>query len=235
MKVIFIVVFIPILLLSCVSGDPLQGVRRLVNSSVRTFGKEDDLKKKIASAEYYKLAVNTMVEAYSSYSGINKDVALQLMNKKDYNNAVKHFEIALQSRITDSDIYYKLGICYAHIYRIERDNSFLTLAEENYKKALSIAPTNKDILYGYAHLLYYLKSDNTSAISVLQTIVQLTTSIPFPDAYFLLGRIYYENENYSEALKIYLDLLTINSKLNKEQKNKLEEFILQTRAQMGNK
>ncbi len=234
MKRIFTIVLFVILITGCGwYGDPLKGVRRIANSAVRKLGTEDDIQKKLEASEYYKVAINTLVEAYKAHGGINKDIGRQLMSNQDFVQAIKHFEIALEDRITDSDIYYWLGICYGNVYKINRDSLDLVKAEANYHKAINLAPTNKDILYGYAHMLYYLKGDNTESIEVLRALVTLMSSVPYPEAYFLLGRIYYEESRYSDALNIYLELLKYNNMLNSVQKEKLEGFIVQTRTQLG--
>ncbi|HOJ63421.1 MAG TPA: hypothetical protein PLE45_03265 [Spirochaetota bacterium] len=225
MKKIYLI-FITILTLSCYSPDPLFHIRRLARS--------EDLTKKEEASLLYRQAIDTLVNAYSSLGGLNKDVGRRLMMSGEYLSAIKHFEIARDIRNNDSTIYYWLAVCYVNLYKIEKDPKYFELIEKNYEISLNLTPENKEVLYAYAQFLVYGKEDYFKAIEILKKLVVLLKNNSMPDAYFLLGRAYYMVEDYENALKIYETLKTFEKVLTKEQKEKLDEFIITVRGVIKN-
>ena len=80
----------------------------------------------------------------------------------------------------------------------------------------------------------YGKEEYFKAIEFLKKLVVLLKNNSMPDAYFLLGRAYYMVEDYENALKIYETLKTFEKVLTKEQKEKLDEFIITVRGVIKN-
>lgn len=222
MKKRHFILFITTLIFSCYGTDPLFQIRRLARS--------EDLTKKEEASIYYKQAIDTLVNAYSSLGGLNKDVGRRLMMSGEYLPAIKHLEIARDIRNNDSTIYYWLALCYVNLYKIEKDNKYFDLIEKNYEISLNITPNNKEVLYGYAQFLIFGKEDYLKAIDILKHLIVQLKNNSMPDAYFLLGRAYYMIEDYEEALKTYETLRTFEKNLTKEQKDKLEEFIMAVRG-----
>ena len=180
--IIFIIAYI-FLFTNCIKKDPLDGIRKLARSS--------DIQKKQEAARDYQLAIDTLVKAYASSGSLNKAVGEKLMFQKNYQNAIKHLEIARDIRNEDANVYYWLGVCYVNLYKIENNSSYIIKAEKNYKIALKLMPDHMDILYSYAHLLIYGKQDYKNGIQVLKKyIYELNPKkiTPDPKAFFLLGR-----------------------------------------------
>lgn len=211
-------IFFLLIVFSCYSPDPLFHIRRLARS--------DDLTKKEEASIYYKQAIDTLVEAYSALGGINKEIGRRLMIIREYVPAIKHLEIAREVRNNDSTIYYWLAVCYVNLYKIEKDPKYFELIEKNYQISLNIIPENKEVLYSYANFLIFGKEDYFTAIDILKKLIFNLKNNFMSDAYFLLGRAYYMIEDYENALKIYETLYTFEKKLTKEEKEKIEEFII---------
>ncbi len=214
--------FISFILFSCYSPDPLFQIRRLAHS--------EDLAKKQEASLYYRQAIDTLVNAYSSLGGINKEIGQRLMMSREYLPAIKHLEIARDIRNNDSTIYYWLAVCYVNLYKIEKDPKYFELIEKNYTISLNLTPNNKEVLYSYAQFLVFGKEDYLTAIDVLKKLIIELKNNPMPDAYFLLGRAYYMIEDYENSLKTYETIYTFQKILTKEQKEKLEEFIMTVRG-----
>ncbi len=210
----------------CINRDPLAEIRKLANSQ--------EIQEKQEAAEQYKIAIDTLVEAYRSLGGLNKAIGEKLMINKSYKEAIKHFEIAKDIRNDDPNIYFWLGVCYVNLYKVEGNKEYLVEAEKSYKIALIIKPEQMDILYGYAHLLVYGKNDYNEALNVLKKYMELKPFLSKPDlnAYFLLGRIYYLLEDYKSSYETYNKIYEYKNNLTKDQKNKLDEFIIETGRKM---
>lgn len=226
MKKYFILIIILILLITgCLRRDPLARIKRLTKV---------DIQKKEKQSKEYKEAIDTIVDAYRSLGGLNKSIGEYLMINKSYKEAIKHLEIAKDIRNEDATIYYWLGVCNVNLYKIEGLKEYLSEAEKNYKIALKIMPDHLDILYGYAHLLVYGKNDYAEAEKVLKKYIELepVRSKPDPKAYFLLGRVYYLMEDYEKAYETYNKILKFKKDLTNKEKNKLDEFIMESAREM---
>ena len=221
---ILIIVFI-LIFTSCLRRDPLARIKRLTKI---------DIEKKQKESREYKEAIDTIVEAYRSMGGLNKSIGEYLMINKSYKEAIKHLEIAKQIRNEDANIYFWIGVCNVNLYKIEGNEDYLSEAEKNYEIALKIMPEHLDILYGYAHLLVYGKNDYKRAEVVLKKYIELKQirSKPDPNAYFLLGRVYYLMGDYYNAYETFDRILKFKKDLSDEQKDKLDEFIMETARYM---
>ena len=51
---------------------------------------------------------------------------------------------------------------------------------------------------------------------------------PDPNAYFLLGRVYFLMEDYYNAYETFNKMLDFKKELSEEQKDKLDEFIIES-------
>lgn len=224
-KSIILIIILILIFTGCKKRDPLDRIKQLAKV---------DIQKKQEDSKEYKEAIDTIVDAYRSMGGLNKSVGEYLMTNRSYKEAIKHLEIARDLRNDDVNIYYWLGICNMNLYKIEGNNEYLIDAEKNYQTALRIIPEQMDILYGYAHLLVYGKNDYNEAVDILKKYMGLSQfkSKPDPNAYFLLGRVYYLLEDYKSAYDTYNKIYDFRKNLSKEQKNKLDEFIIETSRKM---
>lgn len=221
----FILLTISLFLLTgCFYNDPLFLIRRL--------SRNEDLAKKQEASAYYKQAIDTLVDAYSAYSGLNREIGLKLLMNQEYKAAIKHLEITTSIKNNDSSAYYWLGIAYMNLYKIENNKEQLEMAEKNYKIALNITPTNKEYLYGYAQLLFYGYSDYDQVIEILKNLI-FVLKAETKENYLLLGRAYYMIEDYKNAYQTYNDVYKFKKQMTKEEKSKLEEFIQTTRSNLN--
>lgn len=223
-SLIFIIVLI-LIFTGCLRRDPLARIKRLTKAEIQ---------KKEMDAEELKKTIDIIVEAYSSMGGLNKQIGEYLMLHKSYKEAIKHLELAKQIRNDDANIYYWLGVCNVSLYKIEGNKDYLLEAERNYETALRIMPEHLDILYGYAHLLVYGKNDYENAEKILKKYIELEPIKlkPDPNAYFLLGRVYYMMGDFRNAYETYNKILQFKKSLTKEEKEKLDEFIIETARNM---
>lgn len=197
-------------------GDPLFMIRRLAKS--------DDIEKKTEASKQYRQAIDILTDAYNSYGGLNRDIGQRLMMNRNYTLAIKHLELAKEVRTNDGSIYYWLAVCYVNLLKIENKPEYIPIIDNYYQNALNITSDNKEFLYAYAQFLVYGSENYEKAIEILKKYIVLLKSASHPEAYFLLGRAYYMQERYEEALRVYNELYAFEKKLSKEQKDKLDEF-----------
>lgn len=215
--------------------DPLSGVKRLARSK--------SLEKKQKASREYKKAINTLVQAYASYAGVNKDVGRQLMLENYHKPALDHLKAAVEIKSNDADLYYWIGVCYANLSGIEKNESYKLEAKYNYEIAINLTPNNKSYLYSYAQLLIFGTEEYTKAEKVLLDYMKIVRKqkqkMTDLDALLLLGRTYYmlgftsdssklKKEYYGKAYATFQDVYEKKKNLTKDQVQKLEEFIWQT-------
>ncbi len=215
MKKIILTILCFILFTGCF-GDRLQPIRAL--------GRSENIDKKTEASILYQEAIKTMMEAYNSSFGINKDIGTRLMNTGGFEKAIEHFKIAASIKNNDRIIYHNIGICYINLYKINKNDEYLTLARNNYEIALNLAPDTKGLLYDYAQLLIFGYEDYTKAIEVLNHYVYKLGALD-KDGYFLLGRSYYAVGEFDKAYSVFSDIYQFEKKLSDDEKVKLTEFL----------
>jgi tetratricopeptide (TPR) repeat protein len=238
-RIILMFTLAAITVVSSCFQDPLYGIRRISRS--------ENLEKKEEASMLYRQAIDTLVDAYSSYSGLNRDIGLRLMNKQEYEPAIKHLEIAVSIKNNDSSAYFWLASCYSHLYKIRKEAPLMVNAEKNFKIAIGLTPDNREYHYLYAQFLIFIKEDYAEAVRVInqhiEDMVKKAENLSDkkrkihpsqdPNLYLLLGRAYYMQAQYTDALNTFNDLYQSEMRLTKDQKSKLEEFILQTRKMLN--
>ncbi len=230
-NIIFAVLIIT--LLSC-SSDPLFEIKKMAkNRTLKDTNSEADVNRKISASMEYKKAIDTMVDAYSSYYGVNKDIGKRLLNLGSFKKAAEHFEMAIAVRNNDPSLYHDLAVSYVNLYKIESKQEYLTLAKENYKIALNINDKNKTYLYDYAQLLVFGTGEYPEAIKILNDYVykknasnETVLNSHDINGHFLLGRAYYMNGEYDKAYRTYTEIYQFEKNLSEDQKGKLTEFLI---------
>ncbi|MCG8570057.1 MAG: hypothetical protein MJB14_07930 [Spirochaetes bacterium] len=217
--------FLLLLILTSCSRDPLAEVRRIAISK-KTENKEE-------AAKHYDTVIETLTKAYASNGLLNKELGRRLMLEKQFQPAIKHFLIAKDIRSDDSWIYYWIAVCYANLFKIEKNLEDLDYAEKYYQIALNLKPNEKEFLYGYASLLVFGKENYIQAIDILKNLI-FQLQYKDPNAYFLLGRSYFILGMYADAYQIYGDIYQFEKMLTDDQKTKLAEFIETTRGKLTN-
>lgn len=230
MKKYMLLLAVFFLTISCFN-DPLAGIKRLARSS--------DIEKKKQAGREYEEAINTLVQAYSSYAGVNKDVGRRLMLENHHKPALEHLKKAVEIRNNDAELYYWIGVCYANLSRIENDAGYRLDAKYYYEIALNLTPTNKAFLYSYAHLLVFGLEDYVKAEEILYKYVYELHTQDI-EGYMLLGRTYYmlgfnsqsrnlEREYFNKAYNVYQKIHEKKKNLTDDQLKQLEKNIRITR------
>lgn len=215
MKKILLTVISMLLFTSCM-GDRLQPIRSLARSN--------NLDKKSEASLLYQDAIKTMMEAYNSLYGLNKDLGTRLMNKGSFEKAIEHFKIAASVKNNDRILYHNIGICYVNLYKINKNPAFLNEARNYYEISLNISPDTAGLLYDYAQLLIFGFEDYEKAIEVLNHYLY-NLNVKDKDGYFLLGRSYYAVGDSKKALNVFTEIYQFEKQLSGEEKEKLAEFI----------
>ena len=221
MKKIFNFIFITsltMIMFSC-SADRLKPIRSLARSQ--------NLEKKENAANLYKEAISTLVNAYSSSAGLNKDIGKQLLFKGAFDKALFHLEQSCEIINNDFETYHCIAICHVNLYKINRNKEHLLKAKENYKFALNISPDRPGVLHDYAQLLVFGTEEYQEAVKILNHyIYDLKT--PDKNGYFLLGRSLFLLGEYGKDYEVYSSIYQFEKDLTAEEKTSLEGFIAET-------
>lgn len=121
-----------------------------------------------------------------------------LVNDERYEEAITWFGRAVAYDSTYTEAYRNLGYCYVEVDRREE-------AENAYRKAAQLEPTNVNILYVWSSTLTQLKKFD-EAIVVLQNILQIDSNSV--KAYNRLGDLYIKltfrgRDHLSDAMDAY--------------------------------
>ena len=216
MKKIFNFIFITsltMIMFSC-STDKLKPIRSLARSQ--------NLEKKENAANLYKEAISTLVNAYSSSAGLNKNIGKQLLVKGAFEKALFHLEQSCEIVNNDFETYHYIAICHVNLYKINRNKEHLLKAN-----ALNISPDRAGVLYDYAQLLVFGTEEYQEAVKILNHyIYDLKT--PDKNGYFLLGRSLFLLGEYGKAYEVYSAIYQFEKNLTAEEKTSLEGFIAET-------
>lgn len=223
-KRLYFIILVLLVLTSC-NKDPLFEIKRLARSN--------DIDKKMEASSEYNVVIKTLTDAYMHKAGLDKDIGRALMMDRQFDNALTFFNQAVQTRTTDSTLYYWMAICYVNKFKVERDPQNRLFVYENYEKSLNIMPNNREVLYEFAQFLVFGAQDYQKAIEVLQKEIDLLKGYFLADPYFLLGRAYYLQGQYDMAYSTYNQMLAFKDKMKSEEYNRVLEFIEQT-AEMLN-
>jgi|GEM_PF-1298830 len=253
-RYILIIVIILLLILSgCIQKDPLYEIKRLARS--KDLDNKIEASKQY---KYAIDTLVDAYKSYGSLNkDIGNRLMMDTFNR-DYKDAIKHFEIAKDILSEDSEVYFLLGVCYVSLFKIENKFDYLYKAEENYQVSLRLNPGHMDTLFSYANMLIFgIEKYDAFEETKINTAIQLLDEYiyglspklrelkklkeekgeefvnpkiknPDPEAFFLLGRAYYLAGDYKSAYQTFNQLYEFKSKLSKEQKNKLDEFIQDT-------
>lgn len=124
-----------------------------------------------------------------------------LFEKKNFNENLKFFQLALDKNSEDLDSLYGLAVSQDKL-------GLTTLSLESFKKALKLAPDDSDILRDLG--IVYLKSGHPGeAMQCLRKVVALDANDVV--ALSSLGKSYEADGNYLAAIQIYQQLVAKNS------------------------
>jgi tetratricopeptide (TPR) repeat protein len=154
-----------------------------------------------------------------------KILAIRLVDKDMYNDALAALERAIYFNTEDSVLYYLTGISAAHVAKSlvgfspndERERErYFKLSEASYLRALEIDVTYTKPMYGLSILYVYELDRPQDAIPYLERYLTIQTS-DF-SAMFVLASAYYMTENFSKAVEQYDKIIsrTKNQKIKEE-------------------
>lgn len=93
-------------------------------------------KSEMTTADFLKVIKENIVYEYNKR-------AFECFENKDYENAVKYYEMSLQYDPDSVYTYYAMGSVYNFLAAEQNDRALLKKAEENYSKALEIDPEHE--------------------------------------------------------------------------------------------
>ncbi len=146
--------------------------------------------------------LNTATEVKPDYKDAwyaKGDIELQLGKNEEAKNSLDtalgiegDFVEPLNAGIlSDSDIYYRLGV-------IDYGNDALDDAKTNFDKALEINPDNHNSLY-YKGLIQFVNEDREGALESFTKSIELKED--FARAWYWKGRVELGNQDYENAVK----------------------------------
>ncbi len=160
------------------------------------------------------------IELANSQIGIwYKILGTKYLDNKMYGEALKSFQKALEYYPDNQNLYYYVGVCAGYMSHAALDfggtgsttekMNYLQLAEEAYKRAISIEDTYVRALYGLGVLYVFELDESDKAIPYLEKL--LTIDKKHTDAMFVLARAYYSTYEYDKSVAMY-DSIIANSK-----------------------
>lgn len=192
MKTLFMILTLSFVMASCSSGP-----KRVSKTEKRALIYYTQGTRNLVDKEYTK-ALKNLLEANSLKSDdtkIHTNLGMAYYFKKNKTLAIKHLNYAIKLDNKNTDAKLNLATIYM-------ENNQLDLAEENFQKIL------KDLVYENQFQTYYnlgvleLRRKHTQkAISYFKSSVKINEN--YCPSFFQLGRIYYDQANYKNALKMY--------------------------------
>ncbi len=161
--------------------------------------------KKLTTQEKDGINSNLTVEVKETVLSMSsKDKSAELNNKgvdsfkeENIENAVKYFKQAISCKKNNCVAYYNLALCY-------KMQGKTLLAEYNFKRAYFINKNFLQCLIGIA--------DMKNGAEKLKYLNRAAENKSF-EAFYLLGEYYFEQENYTLALKNYSEALILEPNL----------------------
>jgi tetratricopeptide (TPR) repeat protein len=142
-----------------------------------------------------------------------KILAYRLQDKKLHNEALDALERAVYYNPEDSALHYMVGVSAGIAAKSAldfggvRENSretYFTLAEEGYLRALSLDARYVRAMYGLGVLYVFELGRPREAIPYLLKSLEISPDV---DAMFVLARAYYMIESYREAVALYEQII----------------------------
>jgi len=134
-------------------------------------------------------------------------MGLHYLDRQLLDLAIDSFNNSVKYGNNSADIFYSLGLAYAGRGVAKKSSDDVKIAEQNYRKAISINERLNDAKYGLAVLLFYHRDNGREeALNLINDILNRNTT-HYP-ARFANARFQYELDNKERALAIYQRLAT---------------------------
>ena len=208
---------------------PDQGICDLADDYIRQ-GMEQMRNRRYREAiVYFEAARSSAPEDESIRTNLSfayHNLASEYASEKDWHRAIQNEKLALKNDLRNGTIKEQLSIYYNNYGLEYADKERYDLAKDNIREALRYKP-DSDLMKAnlYSIILkeadYYRENNNHyKAASLGQEAVSLA-----PDkatAFIFLGNIYYQQDNFKDALICWNDALKIDPE-NKELKARIEK------------
>jgi Tfp pilus assembly protein PilF len=125
-----------------------------------------------------------------------------------YNDALKHFQTALNRNPSDAGAYYNLGATYHALAMQTRNSQLFATAEQLYGKSIALDPRYADAHRGLAVLL--CETGRTDAAFDLMRTWQARNPTA-ADPYIELARLYQEHGDRNQAVQNLTNALAIDA------------------------
>ncbi len=153
-----------------------------------------------------------------------KILATRYMDNKMYGEALDAFQKAIAFYPANQNLYYYVGVCAGYMAKSELDytatgnhtkqQNYLKLSEEGYKRAIELEPRYARALYGLGVLYTFEMDRSDEAIPILEKLLTIETK--HTEGMFVLARAYYMNYEFQLAVDMYDRIITTTtSDLNK--------------------
>lgn len=140
------------------------------------------------------------IENYPDSEILLNTTGVIFLKENDKSNALKYFNKAIQSDPTYAQAYYNKGLLF------EKYDSVSSAIQE-YKKALDIHKEYPEAMFRLANL-YYLRSENDSAHSLVLNLVKLAPRNA--QGWDLLGKTEHQSGNFEQAILAYQKAISID-------------------------
>lgn len=181
-----------------------------------------------------KATLNKSIENYSDQAAPYIAMADFLQLQQDYEEAIKHYHLALKREIHNEKIYYNLGNAYYKIHQKQ-------LAINNYKQALRIRPeyvkAHQNLGNIFVEILDFSQASYHFERALLSEPNNLELKINSGQVCLMMGKLSLAEELFAEVLKLepgHVDARTGLAKILEEKGHYQKSFqSLQTLLQQG--
>ncbi|MCC6932874.1 MAG: tetratricopeptide repeat protein [Deltaproteobacteria bacterium] len=153
--------------------------------------------KRVEAWEDSETLFNDVISKYPKTNIAFINLGKYYLEKDDYNQAIYHYQKALEINPDDQMAHGNLGAIYAMLKQDEQ-------ALAAYKKAIEIDPSYVTTIYNLASL-YQRRGQENQAIEEFQKVVQIDSG--FFQAYYNLGGIYLRRGDQDEAIRQFQNAL----------------------------
>lgn len=202
--------FVVVTLCGCTKSNKALIRMQKLEEGVSSPTSEEELKEAIAKYEQ-RVADNQLAD---SQVGVwYKMLAVRYRDAKQYGQALKYFQKAIQIYPTNQNLFYYVGLCAGYMAKASLDYNasgvttttekynYLKLAESAYLRAIELEPKYGRALYGLGILYVFELEQSEKAIPHLEKLLSFDTR-NF-DAMFVLARAYYMQGDYDKAANLY--------------------------------
>lgn len=129
----------------------------------------------------------------TQYASAHSNIGLLYAQDKNYEEALKHFQLAVYYELEKADYFNNRGVTLAKLGRRQE-------ALADYNAALAVDPDFYEARINRG-LFYYKSGNKDDALADFLKAVKIDNSLP--EAYVQAGRIYFERDDLENAMKMF--------------------------------